>query len=242
MAADISRSGNIYLLYNGVDSGYYNLYLTVLSREGTVLQSPRKVTDIDETDALEPALAVDESDYVTAAWLDNRDGRNLVYYQLFDNSLIPLGANQPASAAVPEFMQAPSVDAVRGRAWMTWSDPRENGLNVHAGNYLYLATDVDDDEPLVPQVFSLAQNYPNPFNPSTVITFNLPKTMDIKLTVYNLLGREVTTLAEGAYPAGEHRVVWTGADRNNRRVASGVYFYRLAGDNYAQERKMILLK
>ncbi|MBN1213538.1 MAG: T9SS type A sorting domain-containing protein [candidate division Zixibacteria bacterium] len=242
MAADISRLGNIFLLFNGVESGYYKLYLTVLSRDGVVLRTPQAVTDIEETDALEPAVAVDENDYVTTAWLDNRDGKKIVYYQLFDNSLAPQGANLPVSAAVPEFMQSPAVDAVRGRAWLTWSDPRDNGLNVQAGNYLYLATDVDDDEPLVPETFSLAQNYPNPFNPSTVIIFSLPKTMDINLTVYNLLGREVTTLARGAYPAGEHRLVWNGTDKSNRRVASGVYLYRLTGESYSQERKMILLK
>jgi len=242
MAADVTRSGNIYFLFNGVESGYYKLYLTVLSRDGVVLRAPQAVTDIGETDAINPAVAVDENDYATAAWLDNRQGKKLVYSQLFDNSLLPQGVNLPVSAADPEFMQSPSVDAARGRAWLAWSDPRDNGLNVHAGNYLYLATDVDDDEPLVPEAFSLAQNYPNPFNPSTVITFSLPKTMNINLTVYNLLGREVTTLAHGSYPAGEHRVVWNGTDRANRRVASGVYLYRLAGENYSQERKMILLK
>jgi flagellar hook assembly protein FlgD len=75
-----------------------------------------------------------------------------------------------------------------------------------------------------------------------VIVFNLPSAMKINLTVYNLLGREVATLADGAYPSGEHRVTWNGTDRNNHNMASGVYLYRLTGENFSRERKMILLK
>ncbi len=242
VAVDVNSGGDIYLLWTGFDGSRYRMYLTVLNNSGGVIKAPVRVDDNESADPVEPALAVDENDYITATWTDHRTGAKLIYFQLYNNTLVPLGGNQLVSSVFPEFMQSPSVDAARGRAWFAWVDPRENGLTVYAGNYLYLATAVDDDEPRLPEIFSLDQNYPNPFNPATVITFSLPAPMAVTLTVYNLLGQTVKVLADSYYGAGEHRVVWDGTDEVNTRVASGIYFYRLASGHYSQERKMILLK
>ncbi|MDD3732015.1 MAG: T9SS type A sorting domain-containing protein [candidate division Zixibacteria bacterium] len=242
VAVDVASDGDIYLLWTGFEGSRYRMYLTVLNNSGVVIKAPVRVDDNELADPVEPALAVDENDYVTATWTDHRTGAKLIYFQLYNNTIVPLGSNQPVSSVFPEFMQSPSVDAACGRAWFAWADPRENGLTVYAGNYLYLATAVDDDEPQLPETFFLAQNYPNPFNPTTVITFSLPAPTAVTLTVYNLLGQTVKILADGYYGAGEHRVVWDGTNEVNTRVASGVYFYRLAGGHYSQERKMILLK
>jgi hypothetical protein len=88
-----------------------------------------------------------------------------------------------------------------------------------------------------PNTFYLAQNYPNPFNPSTTIEFSLAAPSHVELTVFNVLGQEVTTLANGQYQAGVQSIVW---DANE--VSSGVYFYRLTTDNKVETRKMMLLK
>ncbi|MBI5266760.1 MAG: T9SS type A sorting domain-containing protein [candidate division Zixibacteria bacterium] len=95
---------------------------------------------------------------------------------------------------------------------------------------------------MIPDKFSLEQNYPNPFNPETQIRFALPGPANVRLTIYNLLGEEVVTLAEGAYPAGTQTVVWRGIDRNGQSVASGVYLYRLEADASVLTRKMMLVK
>ncbi|MFZ5980386.1 MAG: T9SS type A sorting domain-containing protein, partial [Candidatus Zixiibacteriota bacterium] len=209
-----------------------------------LIRSPFEVTDVSEVDPAAPSLAVDENDYVTAAWVDVRDGSTAAYYQVFNNGLSPVSSNRRVSTVMPEFMSMPAVDAVYGRAWVTWADPRENGLNIYAANYLYLATDVDDndDDPILPRGFALSQNYPNPFNPSTVIEFTLVKQTRIELAVYNTLGQRVKTLASGRYAAGEHRVVWDGTDMASRRVASGIYLYRLTGEDFSEEKKMVLIK
>ena len=86
------------------------------------------------------------------------------------------------------------------------------------------------DRPLAgnrPQSFELLQNYPNPFNPSTTIPVKLHQPGRISLTIVDNLGRRVRQLADGVYPAGEHRFVWNGTNDNGKTVNSGIYFVRL---------------
>ena len=94
---------------------------------------------------------------------------------------------------------------------------------------------------VLPTEFSLAQNYPNPFNPETTIPFALPVRANVKLSVFDLLGREVATLVNGTMDAGSHAVNWNASD-----LSSGVYFYRLdaqAGEaSFNSTRKVVLMK
>ena len=101
-------------------------------------------------------------------------------------------------------------------------------------------TSVDDlDE--TPNGFKLQQNYPNPFNPTTTISFNLPKAVDVKLTVYNLLGQRVAVLINNEIrTAGEHSVQWNGSDASGNVVSSGVYVYRLETEDFVKSRSMLL--
>ena len=95
---------------------------------------------------------------------------------------------------------------------------------------------------VLPEEFSLEQNYPNPFSPETRIDFALPTAGTIRLTVYNVLGEEIATLADGSYPAGMHSVTWRGVDGNGHSVASGIYLYRLEAPAKTVTRKMMLVK
>jgi hypothetical protein len=104
--------------------------------------------------------------------------------------------------------------------------------------------------------YSLSQNYPNPFNPSTTIKYSIPKdekskTKKVKLIVYDLLGREVTTLVNKEQSEGNYEVEFSanggsGSDGDgssvSRRITSGIYFYRLQAGDYVETKKMILLK
>lgn len=93
-----------------------------------------------------------------------------------------------------------------------------------------------------PARFELEQNYPNPFNPSTTITYRLPEPMRVTVTVYNLLGRKVTTLSNELQEAGSQSVRW---DAGN--YSSGLYFYRVVaesegGKRFVKNKKMTLIK
>jgi hypothetical protein len=89
----------------------------------------------------------------------------------------------------------------------------------------------------VPGVYSLSQNYPNPFNPSTTIKFELPRTSQVSLTVYDILGRVVSVLVNERRDAGVHEVKCDAVG-----LASGVYFYRLVAGSFVQTCKMVLIR
>ncbi|HKK71099.1 MAG TPA: Ig-like domain-containing protein [Candidatus Krumholzibacteria bacterium] len=95
---------------------------------------------------------------------------------------------------------------------------------------------------VVPVRFALDQNWPNPFNPSTTIAFDLPRDSRVRLVIYDLRGREVRRLVDGELPFGSHTVTWPGTDDTGRRVASGVYLFRLDAPGFTDVRKMTLVK
>ncbi len=103
-------------------------------------------------------------------------------------------------------------------------------------------TGVENKDNAPPLQFALGQNYPNPFNPETRIYFQLAKTQDIKLVIYNIRGQQVRTLADGRWLAGQHVINWDGCDNNGLRVPSGVYIYRIVTDGFIASRKMSLVK
>ncbi|OGC77553.1 MAG: hypothetical protein A2145_01050 [candidate division Zixibacteria bacterium RBG_16_40_9] len=107
-------------------------------------------------------------------------------------------------------------------------------------------TDVKDDHrfpsTLKPANFYLSQNFPNPFNTETVITFALPRSSDVKIEIFNILGQKVKDLVDERVSAGYKQVVWDGKDNNANIVASGIYFYRIIADEFVDVRKMTLLK
>jgi hypothetical protein len=94
----------------------------------------------------------------------------------------------------------------------------------------------------LPKEYQLEQNFPNPFNPNTQIAFTLPSEKEVTIEVINLLGQIVTVLVEETLPAGSHTVIWDGTNDAGQAVATGVYFYRLRTDDFAQTRKMVLIK
>jgi flagellar hook assembly protein FlgD len=83
---------------------------------------------------------------------------------------------------------------------------------------------------------------PNPFNPQTTISYSLGAAGDGELAIYDLAGRRVKTLVSGYVDAGQHEAQWGGRDEQGRRVASGVYLYRLVAGDFVETRRMVLLK
>jgi hypothetical protein len=84
--------------------------------------------------------------------------------------------------------------------------------------------------------------YPNPFNPTTRIAFELPASARVSLAVFDASGRRVRVLTEGTASAGKHEVYWDGKDDAGRKVASGVYFYRLQSGSFTDTKKTVLLR
>jgi Uncharacterized protein related to plant photosystem II stability/assembly factor len=111
-----------------------------------------------------------------------------------------------------------------------------NGSSIWYRQFEKIATDVKRNNP-PPSSFVLSQNYPNPFNPSTIITFALPTKSFVTLKIFDILGREITTLISKELSAGNHELEW-----NATGFVSGVYFYRLQAGSFTATKKLLLLK
>jgi hypothetical protein len=94
-----------------------------------------------------------------------------------------------------------------------------------------------DEETSMPQEFSLSQNYPNPFNPVTTIKFQVPNTANVKISVFDILGRQVAVLVNETKQPGIYS-----AEFNASNYASGVYIYKMSSGNFSDVKKLMLLK
>ncbi len=99
------------------------------------------------------------------------------------------------------------------------------------------STGITSDSKLIPKEDLLMQNYPNPFNPSTMITFQLNKSSNITLLVYNMLGQKIASVADGYFSSGTHTINWNAA-----RYSSGIYYCELRTPTQRFIKKMLLIK
>ena len=154
-----------------------------------------------------------------------------------------------STGLLPDSRQLLTAQLLTGGPHLTFTD-----TPPAAGTYAYWLEDVDTQGntslhgPLVitftntPSSFRLAQSRPNPFNPTTTIAYDLPSAEQVVLRIYDTLGRQVRTLINERQVAGFHEVVWDGRNQEGRLTGSGIYFYTLTAGDFAQSRKMTLLK
>jgi hypothetical protein len=117
-----------------------------------------------------------------------------------------------------------------GNKWIgTW------GLAVYREGGVIIG--VEKEKESLPHQFVLYQNYPNPFNPTTTIEFDIPERTNVKLVIYDILGREVETLIDKELEPGKYKLNFTATD-----LPSGVYFYILKTPKFTKTNKMLLIK
>ena len=85
-------------------------------------------------------------------------------------------------------------------------------------------------------------NYPNPFNPTTTINFDVPEATNVRLEVYDMMGRRVATLVNGSLSAGRYEATWNARSDAGNQVASGVYLYRIQAGSFKAVKRMVLMK
>ncbi len=109
-------------------------------------------------------------------------------------------------------------------------------------NLLDLSDEETSNESL-PTIAKLNDNYPNPFNPRTTISFSIPEESKVELSIYNIKGQIVRSLAKDNFDSGEHSVIWFGKDNNDKKCSSGIYFYQLKVNGIPKSvKKCLLLK
>jgi 5-hydroxyisourate hydrolase-like protein (transthyretin family) len=121
-----------------------------------------------------------------------------------------------------------------------------NGMQTGTVDIYMPSTPTGVEKNILPNAYKLEQNYPNPFNPTTEIKFILPETAQLKLIIYNILGKPVKTLYDGQHKAGTFAIQWTGRDDQGKKLASGVYIYKMIaqaqGETFIKSYQMLMLK
>ena len=156
-----------------------------------------------------------------------------ISYELVEGADLPsevtffLGlANLPGTSMDPELLN------------VVCGYPDEDSPVVVETNALSL-----DENLTIPTQFALHQNYPNPFNPSTQISFDVPEGSElVRLNIYNILGKKVSTLLNNVMSPGKHKIEWNAKDNEGNPVASGIYFYELSSSSFTARKKMLLIR
>ncbi len=133
----------------------------------------------------------------------------------------------------------------KGRQWyvIVTNDAWDSAARYLVRAYIHYVTNgIARPIVLTPKIFDLSQNYPNPFNPETSIRYAVPTKNPVRLSIYDMLGREVAILIDQVQDPGTYEVKWDGKNTSGLSVGSGVYFYRLQAGSFIKTKKMVLLR
>lgn len=159
-----------------------------------------------------------------------------IKYKSFDGSIWSQSIEVSDASNDVTGLQKPEVGDIDGST-PVFAFVGGNYTNVYFDNYSWIPTDVNETQGNFPVEYILEQNYPNPFNPSTLIRFSIPENSFVSLKVYNVLGKEVSSIISEEMSAGNYEVNF-----NASNLSSGVYFYKLETENFVKTNKMILMK
>ena len=166
------------------------------------------------------------------AWVGERGNYNLWMYQ-WDSNNQPLEVTEQLG---PGYSIEKTHDG--GFVISTGSNIIKTDAEFNFNEDLFTEEIIDE----VPSKFKLYQNYPNPFNPKTVIRFDLPKESNVKILIYDILGRLIKKIIDNRQDIGFKSIQWDGTNNYGKKVSDGVYLYSIEAGNFRQTKKMILLK
>lgn len=234
--ASFSVSGNmLHIVWEDYRAGNAEIYYKNSTDGGTTWSSDMRITNNSSNSWHPSVFAVDS--HIHIAWEDNRDGNYEIYYNVSSNSGTSWGTDTRLTNAADN-SNYPNITVSDSKVHVVWHDYRDGNFEVYykqnpTGNTIGI-TNIGSQ---IPANYSLSQNYPNPFNPATNIKFSIPVNTNVKLAVFDVLGREVERLVNGILKAGIYTADWIASDHPN-----GIYFYRLVTDDFSEVKKMILLK
>jgi hypothetical protein len=201
-----------------------------------------------------PTMVIDDNDNMFVAY--QRDVEEDTVYTLDEVALVA-SSDGGATWTTPMVLSRPEHDA--GYQGM---DPRVTASGIDLAwreGYMINVNDPDTSsivyghvnlsvaglqftDPQISKEFRLSQNYPNPFNPSTQINFYIAKSGKYELSIFNILGQKVKTIANKKFEIGEKSLNWNGLNDYGKQVSSGIYFYKLTGNGIELTKKMALIR
>ncbi len=241
----VSVSGQVvHVVWHDNRDGNVEIYYKRSTDGGISWEADTRLTNNSATTSQYPSVTV-SGQVVHVVWSDFRDENWEIYYKRSTDSGVSWGAdtrltNQTSTSWFPSV-------AVSGQVvHVIWQDYRDENYEIYykrdpTGNPPIGIININSE---IPNEFSLSQNYPNPFNPTTRFKIQIAKSSDTKVTIYDVLGREVETLVNQQLKPGTYEVDWS-ADK----IASGVYYYKLVvhqvgsstGD-FVETKKMVLIR
>ncbi len=120
----------------------------------------------------------------------------------------------------------------------------EGNGTIYWDNFYFYSNPVgvDNRSETLPQGFALEQYVPNPFNPVTTLRYDLPEDVLVNVTIYDMMGRVVSTLVSSQQNAGYKSIQWNATNNHGKPVSAGVYLYQIQAGEFVQTKKMVLLK
>ncbi|MDZ7291671.1 MAG: SBBP repeat-containing protein [candidate division KSB1 bacterium] len=243
VALAVDASGNVYVTGWSLDSVSRGDYATVKYDSTGAQQWVARYGGLrEDSDDRAMALAVDASGNVYVTGLSG--SRRVGIFWEYDYATVKYN-----SAGVQEWVArydgpessndwpvALDLD-ISGNVYVTGTSSGESWSIYTTIKYVQTPVFVEKEEPGKPRRYWLAQNYPNPFNTSTTVRYAIAKSGHVTLKVFNLQGQEIATLVSETKPAGEYEIKW-----NPNNLPSSVYVYRLQAGEFAETKKLLLLK
>lgn len=212
--------------------GNNEIYLKTSTNAGNNWSSDKRLTN---QSAGSPSPTMDISGLnIHVAWEEYRDGHSEVCYKKSPDSGLSWGVDTRLTNTSGDGSINPSIFVSAAGVYLTWAynneiyfkrNPTGNPIGINIVN-----TEV-------PEVYSLKQNFPNPFNPTTNIEFQIAKSDNVKLIIFDILGKEVATLVNESLQPGTYEVTFGAGN-----LASGIFFYRLQTESYIETKRMMMIK
>jgi hypothetical protein len=188
-------------------------------------------------------------DYLKLNIINDENGNQVQQLEQIWNGVAWVNDVKKEYAYIWNYFESCNAELWNGTSWEPGDTPilvnNPDGFRiaivVQSINIYYLIVSVESTNSETPKNYSLFQNYPNPFNPATTIRYEIPEQSFVTLKVYDVIGKEITTLVNEEKPAGSYEVEFN-TSAINHNPTSGVYFYTLSAGNYFTTKKMILLK
>ena len=245
-------NGDIRITVTATDDSSASVSDTLILTVASVNDAPDAFALLVPDDSLLVEITPENLDQIlTFSWVvsNDMDGDTVTYQFVGTDDLsflsgegIELNESQWSYADLAAAID--TIDVAEG----TWTVLASDGiLSTEATNGPFTLT-IDataltvDVSHILPETFALHQNYPNPFNPVTTIRYDLPEQSHVTIVIYDLLGRQVTSLVNRTEEPGFKAIVWNAKDNAGQPVSAGIYLYRIQADRYSQTRKMLLLK
>lgn len=190
-----------------------------------------------------PSIALNENKMAAISWRDEIDNLGILnIYVRFRKHPDTLWNTPISVSLINNYAIISDIALSRDAIHVVWEEQSDNKFQIFYRRGVFLTTDVKEENNEIPEGFSLNQNYPNPFNPSTKLSFVISHSSLVSVKVYDVFGREVTTLVNEKKQPGRYEVEWNPSTSSSQLLSSGVYFIRMNAGAYFSTMKAILMK